>query len=200
MNLLKTVNKSRNAKSDIMYTPTVVAKRMIQMCEITPDQSVLDPCYGGGVFYENLPVCDRHYCEIEKGYDFFDERRQFDLVIGNPPFSKWYDWIRHTASITDRFCYIIGSLNLTSNRVNLIHELGFSIVKMEIVTIQYWFGQNFIILCERTAIPSLLSVMIPAMVKCEECGKSCPRRSPNMNVCANKPLPIQSTSCLPTYG
>lgn len=201
MSLLNVVNNSRNAKGDTMYTPSIVAKRMIEMCEIKPSHSVLDPCYGGGVFYDNLPVCRKHYCEIEMDRDFFELHGHFDLVIGNPPYSKWSDWIKHTATLTNRFCYIIGALNLSANRVALIHELGFSIVKMEIVTIQYWFGQNFIILCERTKKPSLLSVMNPAMVKCEECGKSCPRRIPNMNQCANKAkLSTSETSSQPTSG
>ena len=80
---------SRNTPNDAIYTPLPVVKMMIEMCDIGKNDKVLDPSYGGGVFYNNLPECKKDYCEISMGRDFFDCNDKFDLIIGNPPFSLW---------------------------------------------------------------------------------------------------------------
>lgn len=158
-------------KNDVIYTPISLAKKMIEMCDITPDMKVLDPSSGDGVFYDNLPECDKHWCEISKGKDFFDETNKYDLIIGNPPYSMWTKWLEHTTRITDKFCYVFGAMNMNPNRITQLHNAGFGITKIQMVNVTHWFSYSFVVVFERHK-PSIMTVL--PTVKCE-CGKSCGR-------------------------
>lgn len=179
-------NSSRNRKNDVIYTPKPVAMKMIEICNITPDMKVLDPCYGGGVFYDNLPECDKHWCEIEKGKDFFAETQRYDLIIGNPPYSLWDKWIDKTIQITDKFCYVFGYLNFTPSRIQRLIDAGWGITHITMVKINYWFGISIIVLFEKNK-PSILDTISP--VSCDVCGKRCLRgvNGNSMNECVPRP-------------
>ena len=83
----KTGNKLKWGRNDNIFTPTPVARLMIDMCDIKPADKVLDPSKGGGVFFDNLPnYCVKEYCEIAEGLDFFECKGTYDLIIGNPHF------------------------------------------------------------------------------------------------------------------
>ena len=64
MNKINNEIKYRQNANDVIYTPKPVAEVMIKMCNIQSDDKVLDCSKGGGVFYDNLPECDKSYCEI----------------------------------------------------------------------------------------------------------------------------------------
>lgn len=180
-NIVDHAYKMKMKKSDIYYTPLPVVKRMIEMCDINPDMSVLDPCYGAGAFYENLPDCNKSWCEIEKGIDFFENNNKYDLVIGNPPFSLWNKWLEHTIKITDKFCYIFGALNFTEPRLRKIQKAGFGITKIHMIGVAWWFGTSFIVVFEKGK-PSIISVEEKRVV-CDICNTCCKRgfskNSPN---------------------
>lgn len=185
----KKANKARLRKNDVFYTPPEVAKKMIEMCNISPEMKVLDPCYGGGVFYENLPECNKAWCEIEKGVDFFAETKRYDLIIGNPPFSKWSTWLKHTMALTDKFCYVMGVMNLRDSRIREIHSHGYGITHLHSVTVSWWFGTAWIVIFEKNK-PSIISVH-PHIVQCEICNTKCGRgekgNSPNVCCYVEKP-------------
>ena len=94
--------QNRKIANDKIYTPPVLAKKMIEMCEIKPTDRVLDPSRGGGVFYDNFPECIKSYCEIEEGIDFFDYDQEIDIIIGNPPYSLWSKWLEKTISLNPK--------------------------------------------------------------------------------------------------
>ena len=146
-----------------------------------PDMSVLDPCRGAGVFYNNLPKCKKDWCEITEGRDFFEYKEKVDLVISNPPFSMWNKWLDHTCEITDRFCYLIGAMNLTDHRIRELHKNGFGITAIRWVRVDWWFSHSLIILVERNK-PSVITVS--DVIHVCECGKRCGRgrngNSPNI--------------------
>jgi hypothetical protein len=179
MSISKIGDTCRKRKNDVVYTPLSLAKKMIEMCDITPDMKVLDPSVGEGVFYDNLPECTKHWCEITKGRDFFDETEKYDLIIGNPPYSIWTKWLEHTIRITDKFCYIFGAMNMTPDRIMKIQNAGFGITQMLMVDVRHWFAYSFAVVFERQK-PSIMTVL--PTIKCE-CGKSCGRgakgKSPN---------------------
>lgn len=179
-------NVSRVKKNDVIYTPKPVALRMIELCNITPDMKVLDPCYGGGVFYENLPDCDKHWCEIAKGKDFFSETDKYDLIIGNPPYSLWSKWIDHTIKLTDKFCYIFGYLNFTPFRIEELMQKGFGITHLTYVQVDWWFGSSVLAIFERNK-PSIVQTL--PRVFCDVCGKKCNRGTAgySWNECSPKP-------------
>lgn len=159
--------------NDIFYTPKPVALKMIEMCGITPEMKVLDPSKGAGIFYDNLGDCDKHYCEITEGKDFFEETERYDLIIGNPPYSKWTRWIDHTMKLTDKFCYIFGILNFTPTRLNRIINAGFGITQIHFLKVYWWFGQSMCVVFEKNK-PSIITVEQNPIV-CDVCNTRCLR-------------------------
>lgn len=90
--------------SDVVYTPTWVAKDMIEHFE--PTGTVLDPCRGLGAFHDLLPS-GSPWCEITEGRDFFDWVEPVDWVVGNPPYSKSSAWFRHSFALAEHVCYVL---------------------------------------------------------------------------------------------
>ena len=177
--------RNRKTANDVIYTPLPVALKMIDMCGITENMKVLDPSKGGGVFYNNLPKCDKHYCEIEEGIDFFNYNDRVDLIIGNPPYSLWNKWLEHTMKLTDKFCYILGCFNFTYNRVRDIIYKGYGITKFHLLKVDWWFAHSFIIIFEKDK-ESIITVEDKSII-CDICNKRCKRgRSGNsFNKCTN---------------
>lgn len=183
----KSCNKlQKKGGNDIIYTPKPVALKMIEMCDIKEGESVLDPCKGGGVFFDNLPNnCNKSYCEITENKDFFKDNNKYDLIIGNPPYSLWTKWLEHTMKHTNKFCYIMNILNMTDVRLNNIISQGFGITKIHILKIDWWFGHQYILLFEKNK-PSIMTVEKERII-CDICNKRCKRgRNKNdMNKCTN---------------
>ena len=165
----KNGNKLKKNSNDIYFTPSPIAKLMIEMCDINENDKVLDPSYGEGVFYNNLPNCNKEYCEITMGKDFFECNDKFDLIIGNPPFSLWDKWIEHTMKLTNKFCYIMNSFNLTAPRVRKIIDNGFGITRFHLLAVEWWFGNSFICVFEKEA-SSIISAS-PTRYYCDICNK-----------------------------
>ena len=188
--------KNRKTKNDKIYTPLPVALKMINICNIKQTDKVLDCSKGTGIFYNNLPECEKYWCEVDEEVigddkrDFFDFTDKVDLIIGNPPYSMWDKWLEHTMKITDKFCYIMGLLNLTNPRVKKILDNNFGITKIEIVAIEWWFGPHFIIVFEKNK-PSILT-SFGDRVYCEYCNsRQCGRGKykNNPNICTRLPVP-----------
>lgn len=181
----------RDNPNDVIYTPKPVALKMIDMCDIKPSDKVLDCSRGAGIFYNNFPECEKDWAEITEGRDFFKytEGKKYDWVIGNPPYSLWTKWLEHTCNITDKFCYIFGTMNLTEKRLHSLHSKGFGITKIILCKIDWWFGHSYLILFEKNK-PSLMGV-IEDRVVCDICGKRCKRgrkykhKKYGMNECSN---------------
>jgi hypothetical protein len=184
----KVVNEIKNRKeaNDRIYTPKPVALKMIEMCNLKEGDTVLDPSYGGGVFYDNLPeYVNKEWCEIDKGKDFFEYDKKVDFIIGNPPYSILNKWLDKTMDLTDKFCYILG-FNLTDTRLKKITERGYGITRMHIIDIDWWFGHSFIVLFEKNK-PSIITAE-PIKIICDICCRRCKRgRLGNKpNDCSNK--------------
>jgi hypothetical protein len=175
----------KTRKNDVVFTPKPVAIKMIDMCDINAEMKVLDPCRGNGIFYDNLPECEKNWCEITDGKDFFKETDRYDLIIGNPPFSLWSKWIDHTMKLTDKFCYIIGCLNFSDKRIRDIMDRGYGLTKFHLLKIDWWFSCAFIVVFEKNK-PSIISVS-PSRVLCDICNGRCKRgqKGNDMNTCPN---------------
>jgi len=166
--------KYRKSKNDSIYTPKPIALKMIEMCDLKEGDLVLDPSYGEGVFYNNFPdYVNKEWCEIEKGIDFFEYDKRVSCIIGNPPYSLWSKWLEHTMKLTDKFCYIFNTMNLTDTRVKEITDKGYGITKMHILKVHWWFGNNFIILFEKNK-QSILTVE-EKRIYCDICNNKCKR-------------------------
>ena len=112
-----------------VFTKKNVAQFMISLCEITPNAYILDPCFGAGVFieelykkgYKNIYGCEldsQLFDKVSLKYnnlycgDFLTKRfnRKFDLIIMNPPY------IRHE-KINDLQEYGINKLLIQNNSI-----------------------------------------------------------------------------------
>ncbi len=90
-----------------VFTKKNVAQFMISLCEIAPNDYILDPCFGAGVFveelhkkgYKNIYGCEldsKLFNKISSKYsnlyccDFLTKKfnRKFDLIIMNPPYIR----------------------------------------------------------------------------------------------------------------
>lgn len=98
--------------NDVVYTPEWIALDMIK--HFKPEGIILDPCSGGGVFFNNLEG-NKYFCEIEKGVDFFDFELPVRWIISNPPYSIFDEWLTHSLPLADEVCYLIPVNKLLSS-------------------------------------------------------------------------------------
>lgn len=102
---LSMFKQSHNAK-DVVFTPDEVAQDIIGY--FNPSGIVLDPCKGDGSFYRNYPEgVQSRYCEISEGKDFFTFTEKVNWIIGNPPYSIFFDFLQHSFKIADDVVYLI---------------------------------------------------------------------------------------------
>ena len=138
----KTLNKCKQNKNDIIFTPIELAKECINLVPIAESDSLLDPFYGGGAFYDNYPEKNKkEWCEIEMGIDFFDYKGNVDWVISNPPFSLVNQILDKCVLVCNKgFGLILLCTALTAPRINRMKQMGFVISKVEIFQVKTWFG------------------------------------------------------------
>jgi len=89
---------------DIVYTPDAVAFDIVNYFK--PSGLCLDPCSGDGVFLKYLPK-NSDSCEVRNGLDFFDYRKSVDWIVGNPPYSIFVDFLKHSFKIAKNVVYIV---------------------------------------------------------------------------------------------
>lgn len=90
-------------KSDYVKTPKWCANDMI--CFFKPEGKILDPCRGENKVFWNYLKCD--WAEIEEGVDFYKINSRYDWIIGNPPYSIFNSWIRHSYEISKNIVYLL---------------------------------------------------------------------------------------------
>ena len=166
--------KNRETANDVIYTPKPLAELMIELCDIQQVDKVLDPSRGGGVFYNNLPECNKDYCEITEDKDFFKYDKEVDIIVGNPPYSLWTKWLEHTIKLNpNKFCYIFGQMNLTTPRLKQIEKGGYKMTKIHLCKVWWWFGHSFVCVFEKTNKNSIMSYS--ECFYCDICDKGCKR-------------------------
>ena len=157
-------------KNDVVLTPKLVAELMIKMCDIKPTDLVLDPSRGEGVFFNNLPECSKDYCEITEDIDFFEYNKPVDIICGNPPYSRWNDWIKHTLKLNpSKFCYIFGVYNLTPPRLKLIFDGGYIIKKFHLCSVDWWYSPSFLVVFEKGNVEDSIVSFDPKAYFCDIC-------------------------------
>lgn len=174
--IIKTMKNKANNPNDKIITPLNVAKDMIEKCNINKDMKVLDCSKGEGVFYNNLPICNKDWCEIDEGKDFFKYNEKVDLIIGNPPYSLWDKWTDKTIELNPKkICYIWGNFNLTPPRLNKYFINNYGITYFKILKIDWWFSPSFIVIFEKDK-KSIIDIE-PNRITCDICniGKRCGR-------------------------
>ena len=117
---------------DIVYTPEHVAKTIVK--HFKPSGKCLDPCMGDGVFYNLLPV-GSEWCEIAKGRDFFEWDTPVDWIVGNPPYTIFSEWLRHSMTLADNIVYLI-PINKAFNSYPMMKDIANYGSVAEILVIQ----------------------------------------------------------------
>ena len=116
-----------NNTNDKVMTPENVAKEIIKLLPLKPLETVLDPFYGKGAFYENYPNSVlKSWCEIDKGVDFFEYNIPVKWIISNPPYSILDAVLKHSFEIADNVCYLLPLSKIVSSlgRIDKIMNFG----------------------------------------------------------------------------
>lgn len=90
--------------NDVVFTPPSLAKDIVDF--FSPSGNCLDPCCGSGAFLSLLPV-GSEWCEITQGRDFYAWGKPVDWIIGNPPYSNYSAWLRHSMKVAENIVYLI---------------------------------------------------------------------------------------------
>lgn len=112
---------------DLVYTPVDLALDIIS--HFQPTGKVLDPCKGTGAFYDNFPAhCEKFWCEIDQGVDFFSFNEKVQWCVSNPPWSKMRQFLEHSYEIADNIVFLV-TINhiVTKARLRKMNEKGFGI-------------------------------------------------------------------------
>lgn len=115
--------ESITRESDIVYTPDWVAKDIIT--DLNPKGICLDLCKGDGAFYNFLPKGSK-YCELREGTDFFKFNNKVDWIIGNPPYSIFEEFLRHSFSIAENVSFLVPTNKVFQRQVimEMINKWG----------------------------------------------------------------------------
>jgi len=98
-------NKTKVATAnDVVYTNSASAQTIID--HFRPTGSILEPCRGGGAFYDQFQE-PKFWCEITEGRDFFDFQGKVDWVITNPPFSIFDAFLEKCFEVADHVVLFI---------------------------------------------------------------------------------------------
>tara|TARA_R110001632_G_scaffold63407_2_gene151653 strand:+ start:725 stop:1318 length:594 start_codon:yes stop_codon:yes gene_type:complete len=180
--------KNRPKPNDKIYTPPKVVDIMLKFCNYKQGDLVLECCKGKGAIYDKLSE-PKQYCEIDEGLDFFNHHKKVDIIISNPPYSILDNWFKHTYTLCNKFCYIIGMYSLTPKRLQVMNENGFYITKMLLTKIPSWFQRSYIIVCEKIEQEpeNIIFKSINLGNKCLYCGQPCGgMRGKNIKHCKRK--------------
>ena len=90
--------------SDYVQTPVWCAKDMIDF--YNPIGKILDPCRGENKVFTNI-LNNSDWCEITEGIDFFKNNKQYNWIIGNPPYSIFNKWLKHSYEIAENIVYLL---------------------------------------------------------------------------------------------
>lgn len=109
--------------ADIVFTPDYVSKNIIEF--LNPVGKCLDPCKGDGAFYRFLPE-GAEYCEMNEGKDFFHYNNKVDWIIGNPPYSIFEDFLKHSFEISENVSFLVPTNKIFKRQVimDLINKYG----------------------------------------------------------------------------
>lgn len=113
--------------TDRVYTPAAWSEAIVDLLPLSG--RVLDPARGHGAFYDRFPAhCERLWCEVSEGRDFFDFRERVDWVVTNPPWSRILNFMQHAFTLADNVVFLVTTNHAyTKARVRAAADAGFRI-------------------------------------------------------------------------
>ena len=134
---------NRDYKSnDKIMTPLPLCQKIVD--HFKPRGSILEPCAGTGNFvkcFNDYTVL--HWCEIDKGTDFFDWDMKVDWIITNPPWSKIRMFLKHSYEIADNVVFLMTVNHMyTKARIKDMQDAGFYINNILLLDMPKDFPQS----------------------------------------------------------
>ena len=99
---VSTPKERKKTPNDLIMTNPDTAKWIVDY--FNPQGLALDPCKGNGAFYDAFN-CNKDWCEITMGKDFFDYTNKVNWIITNPPFSIFDDFLLKSFDIADNIVF-----------------------------------------------------------------------------------------------
>lgn len=142
--------KKRENPNDVFLTPPELALKAINMVETKPEDHWLDPFKNTGNYYRQFPTANKSSTEILEGKDFFEYRDKVDVICSNPPYSLMDRVLQHSISLQPRVInYLIGINNLTTRRIEMLHDAGYGLTRLHMCKVFKWYGMSCIVQFEK---------------------------------------------------
>jgi hypothetical protein len=137
------------------YTPQTLVKYCLSFVPFDEADLVLDAGAGKNmVWYRNIPVKNKDWCELELQKDFFKYSQKVDWIVGNPPYKLCWKFWEKSFDLSNKGVAFLISINMlnkfTPNRLELAKSKGFYINKIVIVNCKKWFGRYFFVIFQKT--------------------------------------------------
>lgn len=128
---MKAQPKPDYKSNDVVYTPPALAKSIYN--HFSPTGTQLEPCRGGGAFYDLMPV-GSDYCEIAEDKDFLKYTGKVDWIITNPPWSLFKDFLNKSTDVADNIVFLVTVNHMfTKARMRILKEKGFGIKEILLI-------------------------------------------------------------------
>lgn len=148
--------KHREKPNDDFYTPVTLSKELVGLVPFEMQDTLLDNAFGKGAFFNQFPQENKKE-GYDKAVDFLQEKRKFDWLITNPPYSCLDNWLKKSCEVANKgFAYLLTIHNLTPKRIEACEKAGFFITKIHLCKVFAWYGISAFIVWERNK-PSILS-------------------------------------------
>lgn len=116
--------------NDKIYTPLKISKMIIDSLPIKEEDTLYDPFYGNGSFYEQFPKQNKlYFSEIDLGKDFFEFETKVDWIISNPPYSIFDDVLKHSFEIAENVVYLIPANKIFASMNRIRQTLNYGNIK-----------------------------------------------------------------------
>ena len=151
--------KKREKANDVFYTPITLVNQHLKMIERYVDEEdiILDPFYGTGNYYNSYKDFFKknnifEFTEIELGLDFFEYKKDVDIIVSNPPYSIIDKVLEKSVLLKPHtISYLIAIHNLTAKRIEYMNNNGYYLDKLYLTKVFKWFGMSVIVIFTKKA-------------------------------------------------
>lgn len=149
--------RAKSVRHDRYYTPRSLVHIHLSKLASHDELVILEPCRGQGAYFNALPIyfpnCERHFCEIDDGIDFFNyDGPRPDLIVTNPPFSLLDKFIEKMVSLRPLIIsLVLNYYAITPCRLRKLNNAGYYVVDYHLTRVSRWFGVSAIITLSREA-------------------------------------------------
>jgi len=147
----KSVTEYMEKDPDFCYTTDKMAKYLIDSIDFEDGDMVMEPCFGKGAFYNNLPNnVIKEFCEIDLDKNYLEYNGEVDITLSNPPFvPRTLFWDFHVKAMMTTRKNIYWLINrcwvdvFTPKRLNEMNEKGWYIESFKVVADKRWYGRYY---------------------------------------------------------